>query len=642
MTMLPQCVCNRFCYSFPFALKNVFLICEMNLKCKRFRLSFKAVANTRSRKRSVKTETHKRVVKKKLIERGKAHTTRKGRTIADKIFKPQTICDCKNSCALHIDDLRQREIFDHYYGSSTWSSKTHFIRTNVRRDACKHKRFESNPICPLKSRNYSTEFTLSSTNGSRHKVCRKFFMNLLQVSAKRIQHALCSELKNPNAIDLRGKTSSKNKTNARDMQFLKDFIGRFPRYESHYRRSHTDKMYLAPHLTIAKMYREYRLVCEFQGRVCLSEFIFRRTFNYDFNLGFKSRKTDTCKTCDELNVLKTTEEVSTRKQKHDDLVSKTKRTFSNDILMCAESAEKLQCLTFDLQKTLETPSLSTSVAYYKRQLWTYNLCIYDEVHKIGYMYIWSENIASRGAQEIGSALVYHFMHYLPLCTNHIILYSDSCGGQNRNIKLTLMMKKFLCDNGKISKIEQKYFIPGHSYNSCDRCFGLIDRQKKSTENIFCPKHWVNLIAQAKKSEPKFIVTELSAKDFYSCSEQEKLIINRKKNEDGEKINWFTIRRIMNNACEPFIIELDIDGESNTKRINISKKDVTVDDFLSSEMRQLSTRTITKKKYDDLISLLRFIPNEYHSFYKELKYKDDDKIDDFGLASGDSDDENDEK
>lgn len=360
----------------------------------------------RGRKRALKIENHKSFIRKKLVEQGKAHTTKKGRLVAAKIFDPQTICLCKNECASLIDVLRQQQIFDNYYGSSNWTSKTNFLRLNVCRNPVKHRISESNPIVPLKSRVYSAEYSLTDRNGTRHKVCKFFFMTLLQINASRIGNALRSESSNPNAVDRRGKAPSQSKTNFRDLQFLKEFIDKFPRYESHYCRSRTNKKYLAPSLTIAKMYREYKIVCEFQQKVCLSEFMFRKTFNYDFNLAFKKRKTDTCKTCDELKTRKRIVDVSGEIQEHDKKVLDVKKIFLNDITLGVASEEKIQCFTFDLQKTLETPSLSTSVAYYKRQLWTYNLCIYDEIHKIAYMYIWSENVASRGAQEIGSALLY--------------------------------------------------------------------------------------------------------------------------------------------------------------------------------------------------------------------------------------------
>lgn len=57
------------------------------------------------------------------------------------------------------------------------------------------------------------------------------------------------------------------------------------------------------------------------------------------------------------------------------------------------------------------------------------------------MYFWNESIASHGSQEISSCLKKHFDHFIPQDTEKIILYSDACGGQNRNIKTTVMIKK---------------------------------------------------------------------------------------------------------------------------------------------------------------------------------------------------------
>lgn len=68
-------------------------------------------------------------------------------------------------------------------------------------------------------------------------------------------------------------------------------------------------------------------------------------------------------------------------------MKRTKLEFLDDIEKARNSNGQIQCLTFDIEKTLETPSLSANEAYYKRILWTYNFCIYDEVQKKGFMYI---------------------------------------------------------------------------------------------------------------------------------------------------------------------------------------------------------------------------------------------------------------
>lgn len=129
------------------------------------------------------------------------------------------------------------------------------------------------------------------------------------------------------------------------------------------------------------------------------------------------------------------------KNDHLKIVAKTKKDFETCIERAKNDPEiKEEVLVFDLQRALKVPSLSTSEAYYKRQLWCYNLCIYDEKRKRAYMYVWDESEGSRGSQEIASCLFKHFLEYVPHDTKRIKLFSDSCGGQNQNVKMTIMLK----------------------------------------------------------------------------------------------------------------------------------------------------------------------------------------------------------
>lgn len=218
-------------------------------------------------------------------------------------------------------------------------------------------------------------------------------------------------------------------------------------------------------------------------------------------MSFARLKVDTCRKCDMLNAsIKSTQkgsaqqiEFEIQKRAHLELVEKTKNDFKESLEYASNPENKAVMFTFDLQKALEMPVIQTSEVYYKRQLWLYNCGIYDEVKKTCYMYNWNESIASRGSQEIASCLFKHLIKFLPKDTQKIILWSDACSGQNRNIKMSLMLKKFLCmwDHTALTSIEQHFFVSGHSYNSCDRSFGLIEKQKRVTENIFIPDHWNN-------------------------------------------------------------------------------------------------------------------------------------------------------
>ena len=80
---------------------------------------------------------------------------------------------------------------------------------------------------------------------------------------------------------------------------------------------------------------------------------------------------------------------------------------------------------FDLQKTKALPYLSTSEAYYKRQLSIYNLGIHDCGTGDGFFNFWHEATASRGPAEIASC-IWHW-----LCQNRVqnpLIWGAKSGG----------------------------------------------------------------------------------------------------------------------------------------------------------------------------------------------------------------------
>lgn len=323
----------------------------------------------------------------------------------------------------------------------------------MNRNPVKGKKSDRYPLQLLKNRQYNFTYSLIDTNGVKQPVCREFFLKCLKVTADRVRRALDSVMKNPTGIEKRGKHIPKNKTSDADKQTVREFIQRVPKYESHYGRSSSQRKYLHHNLSLKKLYDKYKEERNFKNQNFVSRQIFRQIFNLDFNLGFKRRHTDTCRTCDEINtslqsVLISVAEKTRLKNRlmiHNHLVKKTTAQFHIDLKEAKQSNDEVAILTFDLQKTLETPSLTASDAFYKRTLWTYNLCVFDEVKRQGFMHIWSENIASRGGQEIGSCLIKHFENHLAPNTKIVKCYSDSRGGQNRNIKVSLLLKKFLHD-----------------------------------------------------------------------------------------------------------------------------------------------------------------------------------------------------
>lgn len=89
--------------------------------------------------------------------------------------------------------------------------------------------------------------------------------------------------------------------------------------------------------------------------------------------------------------------------------------------------------SIDMQKALPFPILTVSDAYYKRNMYAYSLGVHEFNDVSAYCYVWDETQASRGSQEISSCLIKYFDTLCCRGKSHIIIYSDTCGGQNRNI-----------------------------------------------------------------------------------------------------------------------------------------------------------------------------------------------------------------
>uniref|UniRef100_A0A6P7G1E7 Nuclear receptor coactivator 7-like n=1 Tax=Diabrotica virgifera virgifera TaxID=50390 RepID=A0A6P7G1E7_DIAVI len=138
----------------------------------------------------------------------------------------------------------------------------------------------------------------------------------------------------------------------------------------------------------------YKLYCE-ENESSVSRPIYEREF-HKMNISFKKPKVDTCHKCDVLsNKLKVTKSEGD-KTKIKDEISIHHTAADNAYVMKSNDTEKakcdstFRCLTFDLQQCLATPYVNSSVAFYKRQLWTYNLTIHENGEGSVACYMWHE------------------------------------------------------------------------------------------------------------------------------------------------------------------------------------------------------------------------------------------------------------
>lgn len=165
-------------------------------------------------------------------------------------------------------------------------------------------------------------------------------------------------------------------------------------------------------------------------------------------------------------------------------------------------------------------------------------------------YVWNQTEGKRGSQEISACLLKH-LKTLPSSVRHVVIYSDTCTGQNRNIKVALSLLKLVAQHPTIDRIEQKFLVSGHSFLPNDSDFGSVELAAKK-KIIFVPEDWYKIMKECRRNK-SFSVVHMKRDEFLSTVPLEQGVVKRKTDTNGRNINWLHIQRLMYKKSHPFSI-----------------------------------------------------------------------------------------
>uniref|UniRef100_A0A6P7GE95 Uncharacterized protein LOC114336292 isoform X1 n=1 Tax=Diabrotica virgifera virgifera TaxID=50390 RepID=A0A6P7GE95_DIAVI len=134
----------------------------------------------------------------------------------------------------------------------------------------------------------------------------------------------------------------------------------------------------------------------------VGEIIFRKIFHKQFNVGFHIPKKDKCKKC--LMFAKNTDPDKLKeKEQHEKEKEESYARFKSHKKIHKDDSSTL-CVSFGLQKVLNTPYSPSMLLYYSRKLAVYNLCFYESGTRKVFCYYWDESNGKRGANEVATIL----------------------------------------------------------------------------------------------------------------------------------------------------------------------------------------------------------------------------------------------
>ena len=241
--------------------------------------------------------------------------------------------------------------------------------------------------------------------------------------------------------------------------------------------------------------------------------------------------------------------------------------------------------------------------------------------------MWAESVASRGSQEIGSCIL-KYLRLRASEASHLIVFSDACGGQNRNINIAcLWMYVVSSSDFAYTVVDHKFMISGHSYLTNNRDFGSIEKANRRTQHVFIPGEWCTLVENARTKNP-FQVVRMSQEDFVSTKNVRSEIVYRKVNTRKEKVEWLQIIQwIRLRRDKPYEIRYKYSHNvlEAWKILDVQRRQAgrpAIPGIISLDPLYNNARPINTKKLQDLHVLMDFIPPIHHAFYNELQSSND--------------------
>lgn len=560
---------------------------------------------------------------------GKEYSTLKGKVIPERRCKD--LQSCRLKCQERIKDEERNTIFSDYWSMENYDKRVAFMAnliTTKEKNSTRAKKHDKKHKNRCVSHTYGLRI-----NGQMVKICKKCFLLTFGESTKFITTVINKKeasLSGITAEDGRGKGASYHKLSMETLDLVRKHISELPAYESHYCRKQTENKFLPHYYTLSRIYEEYKNWIPKTVKP-VSRRIYESAF-HSAKIKIKNPKKDSCAKCDKLTMqIKNTSDLDAKQALENDLNNHQKDAedaFESkriDIKKTVDEKSK-SVLAFDLQQCLPTPDIQTSIVFYKRQLWTFNLTVHRCEDKQAFCYMWDETTAARGANQIASCLYKYLQHNVDPEIKTLTFYSDTCAGQNKNSYLPVMFMLLLQKNPNLQQIDHKFLEPGHTHMECDTDHSIIEKKKKKHEAaIEHPRDWMQLVRMCGKTKP-FKVIEMERKDFFEFSALLKTyLINKKTNEAGEQVVWRQIKWIRYSSDHFGIVQYKtslLQEDAAFMKIDFRRKAKTsIPTNVKPPLSYKGPVPINTKKKDNLLELLPYINKNFHQFYQNIVTKD---------------------
>ena len=505
------------------------------------------------------------------------------------------------ACANINQDARQH-LFTTFWKNMSWDQRRAYICSHVLKN---EKKVTKNPESKrTESRAYY--FTIEN---SKHQVCKQMFLGTLGIKEWFVRYWLektdCAMPPGTQESQNGKKGPEKNA----GKEYLIQFLTKLPKMPSHYCRESTSKLYLEPVFgSMIELYKVYKNACEVESQPYLGIKLFCLTFE-KLNLALFHPKKDQCDLCCSYKVGNVSEEDYNM---HITKKNRARAEKTTDKLFA--QVGKCHVFTQDVQSVKLVPFLQASAIYYKTKLCVHNFTIYNLASQEVFCYWFDETNSTLEASVFASCLVDYISNTLEKKSLPVILYSDGCCAQNRNVTLSNALLHLAIEKKVV--IVQKYLEKGHTQMECDSVHSAIECKLKGKE-IYLPDQYVQLTKKARVCPMPY---ESKLLDFSFFKDFSKDLIYksiRPGKKTGDPVVT-DLRMLEYNPEGTITYKTCFDEE--LKPLPLRPKPLHRIKPINELPKLYTGRLqITSRKYQDLQDLKAVIPESCHNFYDQLPH-----------------------
>jgi len=208
---------------------------------------------TRARKRTRNEGTWKSNKRKTRRQSGNEYVGVSGKPAPARRVLPHH-SDCRFECILKFDDAQGQYVHDDFW-KLTDLEKRHFYARTTKQFPKRRTRLNRSTRTNKVRHKVNTYEYYFMTNTTMERVCKSFYLNTLNICQSRVvsYHLSKDSVTGKLQPSKQGK-HRKHKLADTHRKAVIDHINSFPRVQSHYCRSRTQKEYLDDGLSIARMY----------------------------------------------------------------------------------------------------------------------------------------------------------------------------------------------------------------------------------------------------------------------------------------------------------------------------------------------------------------------------------------------------